>query len=289
MNSTPIVYLNGEFLPADQAKVSVLDRGFVFGDGVYEVIPVYGGRLFRLQEHLKRLDDSLISVRIPPPCTHSKWTEILTSLVQHNNGGDQSVYLQITRGVAPRDHAFPKNTEPTLFAMANPLKPVPADVLQTGVSAITLDDFRWQYCQIKAIALLPNILARQQAVDVGAAEAIFVRNGVVTEGAASNLFIVRNRTLITPPKSQYLLPGITRDLVLEIARANHITCREEHISREELFAADEVWLTSSTKEILPVTTLDNKTVGTGHPGPIWSRMLTLYQDYKQKLRDGSRQ
>lgn len=285
MTREAVVYLNNEFLPASEAKVSVLDRGFIFGDGVYEVIPVYGGHLFRLSQHLKRLDDSLVAIRIAPPLSHDRWRDILTQLVQRNGGGDLSVYLQITRGVAPRDHAFPKGVEPTVFAMANALKAVPSDMLAHGVAAITLTDNRWQQCNIKAITLLANVLARQQALDTGAAEAILLRDGVANEGAASNLFIVKDRALCTPPKSGQLLPGITRDLILELAAAHHIPFQENPITESALRSADEVWLTSSTKEILPVTRLDGKKIGAGQPGPIWSRMLALYQDYKQRVRE----
>lgn len=285
MPSEAIVFLNGEFLPATQAKISVLDRGFIFGDGVYEVIPVYGGHLFRLSQHLKRLDDSLVAIRIAPPLSHDRWREILSDLVRQNGGGDQSIYLQITRGAAMRDHAFPKGVEPTVFAMANPLKPVPSDILTHGVAAITLPDSRWQYCNVKAITLLANVLARQQALDTGAAEAILLRDGFANEGAASNLFIVKDRTLYTPPKSAQLLPGITRDLILELAAANQIPFYEAPISESVLRDADEIWLTSSTKEILPVTQLDGKKVGTGQPGPLWSRMLAMYQGYKQRVRE----
>lgn len=286
MPNAPIVYLNDEFIPAAQAKVSVLDRGFIFGDGVYEVIPVYGGRLFRLDAHLARLEDNLINIRIAPPNSREKWLDILGNLVKRNGGNDLSVYLQITRGVAPRDHGFPKKVAPTVFIMANPLSPVPEHLLAEGVSVITTPDFRWQNCHIKSIALLANILARQQALDVGASEAVFVRDGNVSEGAASNIFYVKNRTLFTPPKGPQLLPGITRDLVLELARANHVNTREQAVTVADLESADEIWLTSSTKEILPVTQLNERQVGNGKPGPLWARMLALYQDYKQQIREG---
>jgi len=203
-------------------------------------------------------------------------------LVDRNGGGNQSIYLQITRGVAPRDHAFPKDVEPTVFVMSNPLKPVPEDVHLNGVSAITLEDIRWKYCHIKAIALLPNILLRQQALDAGAVEAILIRGNEVTEGAASNLFIVRDSTLITPPKGPLLLPGITRDLILELAHNSGIACEEAAISVDTLNAAEEVWLSSSTKEIVPVTQLDGHPVGNGKPGEQWRRMIAIYQEYKQQ-------
>ncbi len=283
----PIVYLNGKFLPLDQAFVPVLDRGFIFGDGVYEVIPAYGGRLFRFQHHLDRLEHSLAGIRLANPLTHDEWARLLTELIEHNANADipdQYIYFQVTRGVAKRDHAFPKGVPATVFAMSNPLPAPATNLADAGVAAITLDDIRWQWCQIKAIALLPNILLRQQALDNGAAEAILIRNGEATEGAASNLFIVKDNTIITPPTGPKLLPGITRDLILELAAANGIACKEDLIMNPDLRDADEVWLTSSTKEILPVTKLDGVDVGAGKPGPMWARMTALYQDYKRSLR-----
>lgn len=281
----PTVHLNGKFLPAEQACVPVLDRGFIFGDGVYEVIPAYGGKLFRLDEHLQRLQNSLAAVRIPNPLTSDAWATMLNELIAQNDGDDQSLYLQVTRGSAQRDHAMPDNPMPTVFAMSNPLHPVSQKISEHGVAAISLDDIRWQRCHIKAISLLPNILLRQEALDQNAAEAILVRDGFATEGAASNLFIVNDGELITPPTGPFLLPGITRDLILELAAANNIPHQEKNISLAELQSADEIWLTSSTKEILPVTRLDNKPVASGKPGPLFRQMLALYQNYKQQLRN----
>ncbi len=285
MDVSATVYLNGEFLPAEEARVSVLDRGFIFADGVYEVIPVYNGRPLRLEHHLGRLDHSLQGIRIEPPLPHPQWKGIIEALIRCNGGGDLSLYLQITRGVAARDHRFPDHATPTVFAMTSPMEAV-APQLLAGVSAITVEDIRWQLCHIKSIALLPNILLRQQAVEQGASEAILLRDGLVTEGAATNVFMVHKGTVITPPKSNLLLPGITRDLVVELCRRHHIPCEEQAISAEQLRDADEVWLTSSTKEVLPVTRLDEVPVGSGQPGPLWRQLLTLYQDYKQALRDG---
>ncbi len=278
------VYLNGVFLPIDQACVPVLDRGFLFGDGVYEVIPVYGGNLFRLEQHLQRLDHSLAGVRIGNPMSRTLWRDTLDELVERNGGGDQSIYFQVTRGAAPkRDHAFPANVLPTVFMMSTPLAPLPADLAQNGIAAITLADIRWQMCDIKAITLLPNVLLRQEALDKGAAEAILLRDGLAVEGAASNLFIVKDGAIITPPKGPQLLPGITRDLILELAAAHQVPHRETVITEAELRAADEIWLTSSTREILPVTRLDGQAVSGGKPGPVWARMIGLYQDYKRTL------
>lgn len=283
--SKRIVYLNGSFMPAVEAKISVLDRGFIFGDGVYEVIPVYGGRLFRLPHHLDRLDHSLEGIRLANPLPHDRWQALLEELVERNGGGDQSLYLQVTRGVAERDHGFPPDTEPTVFAMSNALSPV-SETLRAGISAVTVEDFRWKLCHIKAIALLPNILLRQQAVDAGAAEAIMLRDGFVTEGTASNIFIVNNGVVLTPPKSNLLLPGVTRDLVVELCRNNAVPCVEAALSEMQLREADEIWLTSSSKEIVPITRLDDQPVGAGIPGPLWQRLIGLYQDYKQAFREG---
>jgi len=276
-----IVYLNGKFLPLEEACIPVLDRGFIFGDGIYEVIPVYGGRGFRLPEHLQRLDHSLAEIRLPNPLTHSQWIEIIETLVAHNWGGEQSIYLQVTRGPAKREHNFPAQIHPTVFIMSEPTPPKPRPL---GVKVITSPDLRWQRCDIKAITLLPNVLLRQQAVDSGAAEAILVREDYVTEGTSSNIFIVQKGVALTPPKSQFILPGITRDLILEIMQAAHLPYQETNISLSQLRAAEEIWVTSSLREILPVVILDEKPVGNGQPGPKWSQVWQLYQDYKQKLR-----
>jgi len=281
------VFLNGSFLPLAQACVSVLDRGFLLGDGVYEVIPAYGGRLFRLDHHLLRLAASLAGIRIPEPMATEQWRTMLAELVARNAGADQSVYLQITRGTAAkRDHHFPDPVNPTVFAMSTPIAPPPDGLDEDGVAAITLDDIRWQHCHIKAITLLPNVLLRQQAVDAGAVEAILIRDGLATEGAASNLFVVRDGTLITPPKGPTLLPGITRDLILELADAHGIPAREADIPQDQLHDADEVWLTSSTREILPVTRLDERPVGSGAPGPVYGTMAAHYRAYKEAVRRG---
>ncbi|MDD5033258.1 MAG: D-amino acid aminotransferase [Methylococcaceae bacterium] len=276
----PMVYLNGEYLPLDQAKVSVLDRGFLFGDGVYEVVPVYGGEPLRLASHLERLNDSLRGIRMASPLSASQWEAIFRRLIQGEQ--DQSIYLQITRGAAPkRDHAFPQGElAPTVFVMCTPITPAPA----TGVRAITLQDIRWQWCHIKAITLLANILLRQQAVDEGCAEAILIRDGYAIEGAASNLFAVVDGILLTPPKSQQILPGITRDLVVELAQSNAIPLEIRNIGEEELHRAEEIWVTSSTREVLPIVELDGKQIGMGEPGPAWQRMNELYQTLKTRLR-----
>ncbi|MGD8547264.1 MAG: D-amino acid aminotransferase [Thiohalophilus sp.] len=285
--SDAICYLNGEYLPLDEACVPVLDRGFIFGDGVYEVIPVYAGKLFRLDHHLQRLSNSLNSIYLSNPLSDEDWSTTLQQVVDRNGDGDQSLYLQVTRGVAKRDHGFPEATRPTVFVMSNPFKPVDSKLLEQGVAAITLEDIRWQYCHIKSIALLPNILLRQQALEADAAEAILIKQDKVTEGAASNVFIVLDGILLTPPIGECLLPGITRDLVVELADKNGINNEQRDISREELEHAEEIWVTSSTREILPVTRLDGKLVGDGNPGPVWEKMYRIYQDYKDSLRRAS--
>lgn len=282
--SSQLVYLNGEYLPLNEAKISVLDRGFIFGDGVYEVIPSYGSKALRFEHHMQRLQNSLDAVRIENPLSNSQWQEIINKLIADTDSQDQYIYLHITRGVASRDHRFPDETKPTVFVMSNILHPVDAELLKTGVTAVTLDDIRWQYCNIKAIALLPNILLRQQAVDKGAVEAILIRDGNITEGAASNTFIVKNGVIKTPPKDQKLLPGITRDLVVELAKTHNMPIEETAISEQEFLDADEIWLTSSTKEILSVTKINEQEVGNGKPGLVWHDMFQKYQDYKETLR-----
>ena len=278
------VFLNGDYLPISEAKISVLDRGFIFGDGVYEVIPAYGNKAFRLQEHFRRLNNSLNAVRIENPYSEAQWTEIFDKLLA-NDSGDQSIYLHITRGVAPRDHGFPSQTAPTVFVMCSPIAPANPALLQNGVNAITLDDIRWQYCRIKSIALLPNILLRQEALDKDATEAILIRDGYMTEGSASNMFIVKNGVIKTPPHSDQLLPGITRDLIVELAQQHGMACEEVSISEDELLNADEIWLSSSTKEVLAITRLNQRPVGNGKPGPVWQTMYQHYQVYKQHLRE----
>jgi D-alanine transaminase len=286
MTPPVIVYLNGDYLPIEEAKVSVLDRGFIFGDGVYEVIPAYGGHPLRLPHHLQRLQNSLDAIRLANPRSQSAWTEIIASVIEKNQGEDQYIYLQVTRGVAKRDHRFPDGNSPTVFVMSSPLLPVDRHLLEQGVAAITLDDIRWRYCNIKTTALLGNVLLRQQAVEQDAAEAILIRDNDVTEGAASNLFIVLDGVIITPPKSDLLLPGITRDLVVELAKYHQLPCEERPITPQELQQAEEIWLTSSTKEILPVTRLDGNRVGNGTPGTVWHTMYQYYQDNKAQLRQG---
>jgi D-alanine transaminase len=280
------VYINGKFKPVEKACVSVLDRGFLFGDGVYEVIPVYAGHPFRLEQHMARLERSLAETRIPNPLSEAEWQGVFDSLIDQCPDHDAGLYLQVTRGVAKRDHAFPENVRPTVFAMINPIKPVPGRILEQGISAVIRDDVRWQRCDIKSVSLLGNVLMRQEAVEYDAMETILVRDGLVTEGSASNVFIVKSGEILTPPKDHHLLGGITRELVLELARGHGLAVREATVREQFLRSADEVWVTSSTKEVLPVTRLDDRPVGEGTPGPVWRTMRELYDRCKDKLRQG---
>jgi len=274
------VYLNGQYVPQDEAKISVMDRGFLFGDGVYEVIPCYLGHLFHFQAHIDRLTASLAGIRMENPYTTEQWLEIFKPLMDISE--NQYIYLQITRGVAPkRDHAFPENTTPTIFAMCNNILPFAG--LESGVKAITADDSRWKFCNIKAIALLAHLLHRQEAVDEHCAEAILIKDGIVTEGAASNVFAVIDGVLVTPLKDNRILAGITRDVILELAAKNNIPYCERDISAAELTTATEIWVTSSTREIIPVVELDGVAVADGKVGTVWHTMNTIFQAYKQSL------
>jgi D-alanine transaminase len=278
------VYLNGVFLPIEQAQVSVLDRGFLFGDGVYEVVPVFRGHTFRMTEHLRRLDNSLRAIRIDNPLSNEQWQSLVASLVERNGGGDQVVYMQVTRGTASkRDHVLPKPVPPTVFAMSNPVvrdnhKPV---------AVVTVEDIRWQRCDIKAIALLPNVLMRMQAADSGAYEALMVRDGHVVEGAASNVFVVKEGVIATPPHGNSILPGVTRDLLVDLLPRHGMVVEERDIGRAELDDADEIWVSGSSREIAPVTRLNDRPVGDGKPGPVWERAVAAYEWFRDSaVRSG---
>jgi D-alanine transaminase len=276
----PVVFLNGKYMPLDKAYIHVLDRGFFFADGVYEVIPVFNQHIFRLDEHLQRLNNSLKAVCIDNPYDNSAWYDILHTLATENNVPDQSLYIQVTRGVSERDLNINTGSPPTVFAMCRPIQAKDHD---RGISAITHDDIRWQYCHIKAITLLPSVILRNRAAEKGAREAILVRDNYVTEGAASNVFIVQGDTVKTPPNDGSVLPGITRDLLIELLNDAGIKCEESRIDESELRAADEIWVTSSTWEIVPVIELDGRTVGEGDPGNVWKQANTLYQEFKTRL------
>lgn len=281
------VFLNGQWLPANQAQVSVFDRGFLFGDGIYEVLPVYGHHLLRLDEHLERLSNSLKEVGIQDPYNREEWRQLFCNLLLQNNAENCSIYLQITRGnTGSRDHSIPKDLEPTVFACVNPLPIVPESVKTHGVSAITRDDIRWHWCHIKAITLLSNVLLKEQGAEQGCNETLLVRDGHISEGASSNVFAVVNGVLVTPPKSPDLLPGITRDLVLELAhQQDGLAVEERPLRVDELNNASEILITSSTRELYPVTTLNDNSVGTGKPGPVWQSLFNAYQTYKAQFQD----
>ena len=280
------VYLNGSFMPLEQATIPVLDRGFLFGDGIYEVIPVYGGRLFRLQEHLDRMQHSLDAIGITNPHSDQDWRGILETLTAATPGDELTIYLQITRGVGSnRDHAIPNDISPTVFAMTSTTRPPSDQQREQGVRCITSDDIRWLRCDIKAITLLPAVLLRQTASEANAAEALLIRDGQVTEGSVTSLFAIYADTLVTPPKSHLLLPGVTRDLVLELAGQAGIDIQQRAIPASELCDADELWITGSTKEILAVIEVDGQRIGDGHPGQHFQRMLARYRAYKQAFRE----
>ena len=279
------VYLNGQFKPLAEAGVSPLDRGFLYGDGVYEVIPVYSRRPFRIDEHLTRLQATLDGIRLANPLTVDAWKSVIFKLIAAAPWEDQSVYLQVTRGADDkRDHAFPPaSVAPTVFAFASPLVTPSVEQRTRGVSAITVADERWARCDLKVLSLLANVLARQAAVEHGCTEALLIRDGYLKEGAASNIFIVKDGVLLAPPKTRLMLPGITYDVILELAATHGQTVDVREITEMELRHADEVWMTSSTKEILPITTLDGQPVGNGQPGPVAARMWQWYQDFKNHI------
>ena len=286
------VYLNGEFLPLEEARVPVMDRGFLFGDGVYEVIPVYSRRPFRLAEHLRRLAASLAAIRLEAPLNDAEWATIIERIVAAADGADQSVYLQVTRGpMAVRNHAFPKEVKPTVFVMTEPLVTPPAELREKGIAAVSAADNRWHRCDIKATSLLANCLLRQLAVDHGCAETVLFRDGFLIEGAASNIFAVKDGVLLAPIKNHLMLPGITYDVVLELAAKHGLPVQVRDVLEDEARNADELWMTSSTKEVLPIVTLDDRKVGAGDtagkPGPVFQRMYGWYQEFKQSVMRGA--
>ena len=282
--SETLCFLNGEYLPLAEARVPVLDRGFIFGDGVYEVVPVYGRRLFRFEEHLARLNRSLAKLRLPEPCGRDEWLARCRHLVESRPEADQVVYIQVTRGVAPRDHAMPANPVPTVFMMSNPMKPATPEQRHHGVACVTARDFRWERGDIKSISLLGNVLARQISADHGAMETIMFRDGWLTEAAASNVWIAKDGALLGPPKSEHVLEGIRFELLRELCEDEGIAYNLRPISESDVRAADEVMLSSATKEVLAVTTIDGEPVGhgalRGKPGPVYARLYEAYQRAK---------
>ena len=281
----PTCYLNGEYLPLEQARISPLDRGFLFGDGVYEVMPVYGGRPFRLEAHCTRLTRSLGEIRMADPHSRAQWCDIFATLVARNGSGDQYVYWQVTRGAERgRNHAPLPSVPRTVFAFCAPLPVAPPAVLEQGVACVTAPDTRWARCDIKSVALLANVLLRQLATDAGAAETILLRNGELMEASASTVHVVIGGELRAPPNSRKILPGTTRGVVEELAARLGVPHRSANISETELWHADEIWISAATREVQPVTTLDGEPVGTGRPGPLWRRVYDEFQRWKQELQ-----
>ena len=274
------VYLNGQFLPLEEAKVSVLDRGFIYGDGVYELVPVYGRRPYRLPQHLARLQRSLDGIRLANPHTGAEWEAIIAKLIGRMAFADQGVYLQVTRGAAKRDHAFPAGIAPTVFMMSNPLVLPSREQIERGVAVVTAADERWLHCDLKTISLLGNVLARQLAVDAGATETVLFRSGYLTEASASNVLLVRDGVIVAPPKDNQILPGITYDVAFELAREAGLPIEVRAVPKDEALAADEMWLSSSTKEVLAVTSLDGRPFGGGKPGAVFRKVHALFQASK---------
>jgi D-alanine transaminase len=285
MTDEQVVHLNGEFVPLSEARVPVLDRGFIFGDGVYEVVPVYGRVPFRWAQHHARLVRSLGRLRIEDPRDAAGWRALVDELVARHPWDDQFVYLQVTRGVAKRDHAFPKGVTPTVFAMSSPLAPIPAEQIEHGVAAITLPDERWLHCDIKSISLLGNVLARQAAVDAGATECVMFRDGWLTEGSSSNVWVVRQGRVLAPPRDHRILEGIRYGLLQELCEAEGVPFEIRPIARDEVLSADELMLSSATKEVLPITRIDGAPVGAGVPGPVFRRLHAAYQRAKTASRE----
>ena len=277
-----IVYLNGRFLPIEEAKIPVLDRGFIYGDGVYELIPVYKRRPFRLPQHLVRLQHSLDGIRLANPHTEAEWTSIVSEVVARQPFEDQGVYFQVTRGVAKRDHTFPAGVAATVFMMSNPLSTPSAEQVEKGVAVVTADDNRWQRCDLKTISLVGNVLMRQFAADAGAVETVMFRDGNLTEASASNVLVVMHGVIVAPPKDNLILPGITYGAVYEFARDAGMPFEMRPVSRVEVQVADEMWLSSSTKEVNAVTTMDGRPFSTGAPGPVFRKMYALFQEHKPR-------
>jgi len=279
-----LCYLNGDYTALQDARISVLDRGFIFGDGIYEVSPVYPGRLFRFDEHLARLTRSLAEVQIANPHTPEQWRQIADTLIERNAAkatGEETVYIQVSRGVAPRDHAMPQGITPTVFAMINPLKSQSASAREQGVACVTAEDFRWKKGHIKSTSLLSAVLARQISVEAGATETILLRDGYLTEASSSNVWVVKDGRVLGAPRDGLVLEGIRYGLIETLCREANIPFELRRISEAELREADEVLLSSATKEVLPVSRLDDQAVGSGRPGPVYAQLYAGYQRAKQ--------
>jgi len=272
-----MVYLNGDIVPIAEAKISVLDRGFIFGDGIYEVVPVYGGKPFQMAEHLARLARSLAALRIPSPFDPAEWEALVRRLIALGPQPDCVVYVQVTRGVAKRDHAFPPGPlVPTVFGMASPFARPTLAAREQGLTAIAIDDERWLRCDIKSVSLLGNVLAKQRAVEAGVGEVVQFRNGFLTEGASCNIWVVRDGRLLAPPRNHLILEGIRYGLLAELAHEAGVPFEARLISREDVRDADELLLTSATREVLPLVSLDGQPVGDGRPGPVYAKLRAGY-------------
>ena len=282
-----MIYLNGEWMPVEQARVPVLDRGFIFGDGIYEFIPVYGRKPFRAAPHFARLKRSLAEIGIPNPHADAEWNSLLQTIISKQAFEDQGVYFQVTRGVAPRDHAFPKFPhvpKPTVFMMSNPLVTPSAAQFASGVACVTAVDNRWHRCDIKSTSLLGNVLMRQLAAEHDAVEAVMFRDGYLSEASASNVFVVKDGTVLAPLKDHLMLHGITLDAVIDLARGTGLPLQLRPITESEVWGADELWLSSSSKEVVAITTLDGKAVGAaahaGKPGPVYAKIRAAFDAAK---------
>ncbi len=282
---TARVFLNGQWLAAQDARVSVMDRGFLFGDGVYEVIPVYSRQAFRLEQHLARLQQSLDGIQLANPYRTQDWIALVTQLASEAEWEDQSIYIQVTRGpMAVRNHAFPKEITPTALLLAEPMTAPPAGLREQGIAAVSAADIRWLRCDLKTTSLLANCLLRQMAVAAGCVETVLFRDGFLTEGSASSIFVVKNGVLLAPIKNHLMLPGITYDVVLELAERHGLAHEVRDITEAETRGADELWMCSSTKEVLPIVALDGRAVGGGgKPGPAFAQMYSWYQEFKAKV------
>ena len=279
-DTDPIVYLNGQFLPLSGAHVSVLDRGFIYGDGVYELVPVYGREPFRMPQHLQRLKRSMEGIGLSNPHSSAEWERIIRDLIARQPFPNQGVYFQVTRGVAKRDHAFPTGITPTVFMMSNPLATPTREQVDEGVAVVTAEDNRWSRCDLKTISLLGNVLMRQLAAERGAAETVMFRDGLLTEASASNVLVVIDGTIVVPPKDNLILPGITYDATVEFAHEAGVPLVTRPIPKAEALGADEMWLSSSTKEVLAITTVDGKSFAGGKPGPVFRRLWDVFQSRK---------
>ena len=294
MNNLPSLpcYLNGEFTQLQNAKISVMDRGFIFGDGIYEVVPVYGGQPFRFAQHMARLERSLAELRITNPMSRAEWATIASKLIADyaqstgadGQNGDQMIYIQVSRGVAMRDHVMPENITPTVFVMSNKMSVPSEAVRQQGVACVTADDFRWEKAHIKSTSLLGAVFSRQISFDAGATETVMFRDGYLSEAAASNVWVVKNGKLLGTPKDNRVLEGIRYGLIEELCQQQGIGFELRRISRAEVLQADELLLSSASKEVLAITTLDGQPVGNGRPGPVGERLYTGYQLAKQASR-----